>query len=430
MPEGSPPDVSVPVGETSGRWPRLAALDPSHVAGGVLLLSLAAAPLVSHHYDVMRCFLPWARATEGWRPWGVYDPGLPVACDYPPLIPYLLTLVEAARRWLGAGQQSALTLVLLKLPVVLAWLALAPLCLVGLRRPFGLHDARLAAVLCALSAPLWINAALWGQLDSLVTLFVAMSVIALLNERPMLAGASLGLALASKMLAAMALPVLGVWCWRRFGPQRTLQSAAACVLVVAALALPHVAGGAGRQVASAYTGAVGAYPVRTAQAYNGWYLLDRFDFHVRGVSPEDQFDSRPVLGLITFRHLGLLALGAYTIFLVTVIWRHPTPDALVAGVALGFFAFFMLPTESRERYLVHAAALFALAAGRSRPAALLFVGLSITSALNEGLVLARAVLGAGHVLRPVSALPSLVALANVTLFVWISAGWRRLFGLA
>ena len=74
------------------RWPLI-------LTGLVLLLGLGVAPRVFHHYDVVECFLPWSRASEGVRPWDVYTPGAGADdCDYPPLVPYLLTAAEAGRR--------------------------------------------------------------------------------------------------------------------------------------------------------------------------------------------------------------------------------------------------------------------------------------------------------------------------------------------
>src|SRR6059058_1350249 len=58
-------------------------------------------------------------------------------CDYPPVVPYLLTLVEAARRALHASETGALAIILVKLPNLLAYLTVVPLCALGLRRPFG-----------------------------------------------------------------------------------------------------------------------------------------------------------------------------------------------------------------------------------------------------------------------------------------------------
>src|SRR4029079_7113419 len=147
-------------------------------------------------------------------------------CDYPPVVPYLLTLVERARLALAAGPTSGAAIVLLEVPNILAWLAHAPLCAMGLRRPFGARVARVAALLVALSPPLLVNAAAWGQFDALLSLFVVAPVVAALNGRTGGAGAALGLALATKLLAVVAAPVLALWTWRRRGTRALLAGAA------------------------------------------------------------------------------------------------------------------------------------------------------------------------------------------------------------
>src|SRR5438105_7567506 len=69
-------------------------------AAASLVTALAVAPRVLHHYDVVDCFLTWARASAGRRPWAIYLTHFVRPsddCDYPPVVPYLLTLVERAR---------------------------------------------------------------------------------------------------------------------------------------------------------------------------------------------------------------------------------------------------------------------------------------------------------------------------------------------
>ena len=41
-------------------------------AAGAFVVSLLVAPLVFHHYDVVDCFLNWARASRGRQPWAIY----------------------------------------------------------------------------------------------------------------------------------------------------------------------------------------------------------------------------------------------------------------------------------------------------------------------------------------------------------------------
>ena len=300
---------------------------PLWIALVVFLLGLLVAPHVYHQYDVVDCFLAWARATGGARPWDAYTPGVGADdCDYPPLVPYFLAAAEGARLLARAPALSALILLLLKLPSLVAQLLLVPTALAGL---LGLGDdgaARRAALLLALSPALFVNAALWGQFDVLLTLFMLASLLALLRDKPVLAGAALGLALATKLLAIVLVPVLAVYAWRRLGWKEVARGAGAALLVMVVLALPHVVAGRGRAMLAAYTGAVGYYPYRTAEAYNTWYLLDRYDVLVRGLSPpEARRDDRPAVGPITFHQLGMFVFGVATGLILIALLRRPTP---------------------------------------------------------------------------------------------------------
>jgi hypothetical protein len=365
---------------------------PLWIALGVFVLGLLVAPHVYHQYDVVDCFLAWAKATGGARPWDAYTPGAGADdCDYPPLVPYFLAATEGARLLAAAPPLSPLTLLLLKLPSLVAHLLLVPTALAG-RVGFG-DDlaARHAALFLAASPALFVNSALWGQFDVLLTLFMVASLLALLRDRPVLAGAALGLALATKLLAIVLVPVLTLYAWKRFGRKDVLRGAGAALLVMGLLAAPHVLAGRGRAMLVAYTGAVGYYPYRTAEAYNTWYLLDRFDVLVRGMSPpEARRDDRPVLGGITHHHLGLFAFGVATGFILLAVARRPEPRALLWAASLQLFAFFMLPTQVHQRYIVPLVAVMALLAPLSRSALLLFAGVTLTATLNQGLDLVRA----------------------------------------
>jgi hypothetical protein len=187
-------------------------------------------------------------------------------------------------------------------------------------------------------------------------------------------------------------------------------------------------------VAAAYAGAVDYYPFRTVEAYNGWYLLDRFDIFVRGIASRDaRLDTRAVFGAVTFRHLGLAALAAYTAALAVLLWRRPSGITLAWTLAVQFFAFFMLPTQMHQRYLLPAATLAALVAPLSSRGAALFFVLLGTATLNQALDLGRAVLEQALVVDPLAVADppawrsairiaaTAVALVNVGAFAWVSA---------
>jgi hypothetical protein len=290
----------------------------------------------------------------------------------------------------------------------------------------------------AVSPPLFVNGALWGQFDALASLALVAAVVALLNGRPLWAGAAIGAGLATKLLVIVAVPLLAAWVWRRHGVRTLLAAVAVGLLVMALLALPLVAGGAGGPVLDAYRGAVGYYPFRTVEAYNGWYLADRVDIFLRGLpAAEARLDTRRFFGPVTHHHLGLVLFAACTAYLLACLARQPTSHGLVLAAAVQMFAFFMLPTQMHQRYIVPAAALATLLAGWSRRAATLFVGLAAAATLNQGLDLWRAVVehavatAPGTIASPpavralIRGLASAVALLNVGLFAWALATVRR-----
>ncbi len=366
-------------------------------AASALVLALIVAPRVFHNYDVVDCFLTWARASHGRQPWAIYLTHFATDdCDYPPVVPYLLTLVERARLALGAGETSG------------------------------------AAI------PLFVNAAAWGQFDALLSLFVVAALVALLRGQAGRAGAALGLALATKLLAVVAIPVLALWAWRRRGARAILAGAAAALLVMALAAMPYVARGAARPVLSSYHGAVGYYPLRTVEAYNLWYVLDRVDIRMRGQpSGEARLDTRPFVGPLTHRDVGLLLVAAWTVFILAGLWRWPGDGGLVLAAAFQFFAVFMLPTQMHQRYILPAAVLLALVAPLSPRARTLFAVLAVTATLNQGLDLGRAVLDHAVQVDPsrIGDPPAIrmairnvatgVALVHVGLLAWWTAVYRR-----
>jgi hypothetical protein len=408
-------------------------------AAGALVLALLVAPLVYHNYDVVDCFLNWARASRGRQPWAIYLTHFATDdCDYPPVVPYLLTLVERARLATGAGPTSGAAIVLLKLPNILAWLAHVPLCAIGLRRPFGARAARVAALLVALSPPLFVNAAAWGQFDALLSLFVVAAIVAALNGRAVGAGAALGLGLATKLLAVVAAPVLGLWTWRRRGTRALLAGGVAALSAVVLTGVPYVVRGASRPVLASYHGAVDYYPLRTVEAYNLWYVLDRVDIRLRGQpSGEARVDTRPFLGPLTHRDVGLALVAGWTVFILAGVWRWPGDGGLVLAVAFQFFAVFMLPTQMHQRYILPAAVLLALMAPLSPRARTLFVVLTVTATLNQGLDLGRAVLDHAVQADPsrfadppsirmaIRNAATAIAVVHVAVLAWWTAVYRR-----
>ena len=152
------------------------------LAALICVACVLAAPWLYFPGD-LRDYAMWARATHGLQPWNVYSES---SSNYPPLLLYVLTAVEALRRLLHASQLGAVTVTLLKLPSLAACALGIPLCRYGLTRVFGEPHAKQAAIAWALCTPLWYNACVWGQSDSLLSLGLSrfVSAIGVSSLRP------------------------------------------------------------------------------------------------------------------------------------------------------------------------------------------------------------------------------------------------------
>lgn len=381
----APPEPDAPT-PTRDPLPWLPAPNPYSVVVAVLVLSLLFAPLIRFPFDVESCWLPWSRASLGYLPWRIYltRPD----CNYPPLVLYLLTVQEAMRRALHADETGVISLVLTKLPNLVAHLAGALAGYFLLRKPYGELYARRFTLLYATSLSLFVNAALWGQADALLALPMLLSVLFLMRDRPVHAGVALGIALTVKLQAVVIAPVLLLYAFRRFGAAALLRAAVAGLLVMAVVALPFVLAGATAPMLKAYTGANGYYPLRSLNTFNLWGGVNYVDQYVRHL-PSDTLnqDDRPALGALTFRHVGILLFLAALAALMVTLWRRPTATLLAWTAGLSALAFVTLCTQMHERYWVPGAALLLIVAPESLPALGLVLLVGANSAWNQWLVL-------------------------------------------
>jgi len=353
----------------------------------LVVASLIVAPTVLYPFDNLSCWVPWAQASGGWRPWDIYR--LRSDCNYPPFYPLVLTAVEGVRRLFHAPDAPLVTVWLLKAVQVAAHGGGAVAVYFGLRRPFGGKAARRAALLYAFSLALFVNAAMWGQADALLTLAMTAALIALVNERPVLAGALIGWALTIKLQAVCIAPALLVYTARRFGWRGVLAGTAAGLGVVALIALPFVLAGVGDRVLASYTGAAGFYHFRTLNAWNLWSAANSVDIYWRGIPPEvANLDHRPALGRLTYQHVGTLLYAGYLLLLLVPLWRRGARRLdLLEAAALSAVGFFLLCTQMHERYIAPGAGLLTLVAPFGLARLTYAVGFGLTAFLNQALVL-------------------------------------------
>jgi hypothetical protein len=302
----------------------------------------------------------WARALAEGGLAEAYWPSQPVSAsaerlsapiDYPPVVPYLLLGVGWVDR--AFALSNAALDALIRLPLVLAALALGVLLFADLRRRGDDRTAVVAATLFLLNPGVLFDTACWGQADVLVSLFLVAALVLLGRGRPEWAWTSYAVAVLTKPLAYPFAPLLLLMTLKRFGRGRTLSSLGAFVAAALVLLLPFAAAGRlGPLVRSLFL-QLDAMPYASVNAHNLWWLVERG-------TPWIPTRTKILGGPLDYEGAGLLLLAVFYLATLLLFWRTESEKGLRLGVASAAFGFFMLATHMHENHLFAAIPLLLL----------------------------------------------------------------------
>ena len=335
--------------------------------------------------------------------------------DYMPLRLYWLLGFSKLAPLLGGTFQDPIapaTLVLIKLPGLLADLATVGLIYAWGRRWLAARSAALLAGLYSFAPPVWMVVAWWGQVDAILLLPLLLMVALIDRAGGRWAWAGWVAALLIKTQAIIFAPLLYVATLRRHGCRGLAANGALAAGLLGLGMAPLALAGQGAGMAQAYLGAVGRFPQVTNRAYNLWFLL---------LGGANRSDRDLLLGGLSYRAVGiLLVAGAALLVGLALLWRADGP-LRAGGAAVTALAFFLLPTQIHERYLFFTLAFLVLwaASDRRLVAAYLFLATSLT--LNILATLGGFYRPAADTL-PATPLPLLLAGMNLLVFLAL-LGW-------
>ncbi len=390
-------------------WSRREALLLALLLAASLALRVALFPIPGYATD-LNSFAAWHAAAAADLP-GFYDS---VWSDYPPFNILVFSLLGRAEAAAGLGPfaapfDAAQTL-FLKLPQNLVDLGVVVLLYHGLRSK-GPKVALAGAAAYAFNPAALFNLAVWGQWDTLYTVFMVASLMAALRKRFEVSGVLLALAVLAKPQGVLVAPVIAYAVLREGGLKRAVTSGLVAGAVVLAVIAPFR--GASNPVgfiAERYVGGYNVYNETSLNAYNLWALagmrVKEAQVPVLGASPQ-------AWGWAAF-----LAIAGLLVWLMHKRYaRAADRDRLMLQVAfLTVFAFFMVSTRIHERYLFPALALLVLMWPRDR-----FLYVALTGSYLFNLAYALRALNGGTSVISDWTIPPFVAL-NTGLFAW--ALWR------
>lgn len=371
------------------------------LAVGFLLRIFAAALMTGHPYD-MNTFKNWAvsaannlsRVYSGWN-----------SSDYPPLYMYVLFLIGKAA---AIPAVSPYMVLLLKLPSIIGDIASSFIIYRLAKKYLSLEMGVLLSSFYIFNPAVFINSTIWGQVDSLFTLLIIISIYFLTENKIYLSSAMFAAAVLMKPQGIIFLPVLFFELVRRKSLRDFLLSAVSAVSTAAVIILPFALYNGVLWIFNLFSKTVGEYPYASVNAFNFFSLMGKN--YVK--------DSSTFI-LFSYHTWGMAFIVLVTAFAWFIYLRgRDRIFAFASGLILiaGVFTF---SASMHERYLFPAAALCILAFIylKDKRLLLLGIGLSATSFINAYVVLFDTIKGINS--EPWGFALILTSLLNVVLFIYL-----------
>ena len=268
---------------------------------------------------------------------------------------WLAGLTANANQFQTFWQETNLPyLVIIKLPVILADLLTA----VGLwwlikNQNQSEKPALLAAAYYLFNPFIIFNGAYWGQVGSIGTGLIFLSLILLFKNKPVWSIGVATLAFLLKLQMIFYLPLLLLWTLKKHGWQKFVLCLGAAVAVFMAVSFPFLLRHRMDKPISLILSSADYFPYLSLNAYNLWWLVAKGAGFVTS-------DRILIFGTTNAKFLSLFAFLVFYLLAILLLAQKTKKTTLFKACLWIAFAFFMLPTQMHERYIYPAFLFLAL----------------------------------------------------------------------
>ena len=314
-------------------------------AAVAFILRLILGAVYRGHNTDMSCFIGWSNAVfeNGFGKFYTLD----MFHDYPPGYMYVLYIVGAIEKLFGFSDGAQYALV--KLPAIVCDILAGVLIYKVAKKKFSDGLSTVFASLYLFNPATVVNCSLWGQVDSVYTLFILLMIYFISEKKMIYSYFMFAICIFIKPQAFIFTPILifgiieNVFI-KDFSKEKLLKNlgfGVSAIILMVLLALPFGIS----NVIDQYTTTMASYPYLTVNAFNLWGAL--------GKNWEGLSSFTTVIGYVF-----LIAIVAYSVY---VFFKSKNNAKYYFVGALLAFMTYMLSTKMHDRYAFPAMGLLLLA---------------------------------------------------------------------
>lgn len=330
-----------------------------------LVVRLLLIPLPGFNIDINDWYA-WAIRLSDFNFSGFYSKE--VFTDYTPGYLYVLSLLGFLKNLLRIPE--GYFYILLKLPAIISDLIIGIIIYKEVQKYASRKIALLTLSATIFNPVIIFNSSIWGQIDSILTVFMLVAVIALKKNKLISSSIFFGLALLIKPQALALLPLFAFFLINRFKLSGLFKSLVPGILIIFILTFPFFPNQTLINFARHILNTANEYSYTSVNAYNLWGIVG---FWIK---------DNTIWNNLSYQTWGYILLVAYWIILGYFYFKKKL--SLYATSALAVMGFFFLPTRIHERYLYPAIVFLILTASflKSRLLIILTGILSLLHLLN------------------------------------------------
>lgn len=238
-----------------------------------LVIRYVGALVYSGYENDMYCFKGWADLMFKDGPSGFYTSDM--FTDYPPVYMYVLWLIGAIKNFIPLTE-TGLNL-LIKTPAIICDLLIGLLLFNVANRKIGSKSAYIASALWLFNPAVFINSALWGQVDSVFTFLVFLTIMLITEKKTVSSFFIFAVSVMLKPQTLFYTPILLLAVaeeaiYPAFKPKELLRYIGFGILAIL-FALAICAPFGISNVLKQYIGTLSSYQYASVNAYNLWSAL-------------------------------------------------------------------------------------------------------------------------------------------------------------